>query len=117
MRALAVLPFALLAACSVTEDKANNQSTVTISGDAAKNGTASALNGISNTVDRAAGKIDAVSNNAGEIHGGLANLTASADKLGKSVEHAADSLGDAVDGKKHVEVTTEKTTTTTTEKK
>lgn len=119
MRALiALLPgVALLGACQVTENPQNNTSTVTLSGDAAKNGTASALDGAATAVDKASNKINEVSNNAGEVHNGLSNLAASANKLGQSVDHAADSLGNAVDGKHRVEVTTDKTVTTTTTKK
>ena len=115
MRAIIILPaVALLGACQVTENPNNNTSTVTISGDAAKNGTASALDGASNALDRASSKINDVSNNAIDVHTGLSNLAASAGKLGQSVDHAADSLGNAVDGKHRVEVTTDKTVTTTT---
>ena len=115
MRAIIILPaVALLGACQVTENPNNNSSTVTISGDAAKNGTASALDGASNALDRASNKINDVSNNASEVHSGLSNLAASAGKLGASVDHAADSLGNAVDGKHRVEVITDKTVTTTT---
>ena len=110
---LLLLPAMALGACEVTKDPQNNSSTVTLSGDAAKNGTASALDGASKAVDSAANKINDVSNNAGEVRTGLSNLTASANKLGQSVDHAADSLGNAVDGKHRVEVATDKTTTTT----
>ena len=108
------VPLALLSACEVKKDAANDTSTITLSGDAARNGTASALDGLSNTVDRAADKVDEVGNSAGGLHTGLSNLSASAGKFGKSVDNAADRLGDAVDGGKKVEVTTN---TTTTEKK
>ncbi len=107
------IPLALLSACEVKKDAANDSSTITLSGDAAKNGTASALDGLSNTMDRAANKVDEVSNSASGVRTGLSNLSDSADKFGKSVGHAADSLGDAVDGKHKVEVKTEKNTTTT----
>jgi hypothetical protein len=115
MRAIIILPaVALLGACQVTENPNNNTSTVTISGDAAKNGTASALDGASNAIDSASNKINDVSNNTSNVRTGLSNLAASAGKLGASVDHAADSLGNAVDGKHRVEVTTEKTVTTNT---
>jgi methyl-accepting chemotaxis protein len=119
MRALIALfpAAALLGACQVTENPQNNSSTVTLSADAAKNGTASALDGAARAVDKASNKINDVSNNASEVHSGLSNLAASANKLGQSVDHAADSLGNAVDGKHRVEVTTDKTVTTTTTKK
>ena len=112
---IAALPFLALGACEVTKDPANNSSTITLSGDAAKNGTASALDGAANAVDKASAKINDVSNNAGQVRTGLSNLSASANKLGKSVDHAADSLGNAIDNK-HVEVTTSKTTTTNTDR-
>ncbi|MCA1652908.1 MAG: hypothetical protein ABR588_12050 [Sphingomicrobium sp.] len=112
MRAFfALLPALALGACQVTNDPANNQSTVTVSGDAAKNGAASALDTASKAVDSASNKINQVSNNTSEVHSGLSNLAASAGKFGQSVDHAADSLGNAVDGKHRVEVTTDKTTT------
>ena len=117
MRALTILPLILLGACQVSNDPANNTSTVTVSGDAAKNGAASALDSASNAVDRASNKIDQVSNESSDIRSGLGNLAAGAEKLGKSVDHAADNLGNAVDGHHRVEVTTDKTTTTKTEKK
>jgi methyl-accepting chemotaxis protein len=105
---------ALLGACEVTENPNNNSSTVTLSGEAAKNGTASALDTASSAVDRAANKVNEVSNNASSVRTGLSNLSASASKLGQSVDHAADSLGNAVDGKHRVEITTDRTVTTTT---
>ena len=107
------VPLALLSACEVKQDAANDTSTITMSGDAAKNGTASALDGLSNTVDRAANKVNEVSNDASGLRTGLSNLSASADKFGQSVDNAASSLGDAVDGKRRVEVTTNTTTTRT----
>jgi methyl-accepting chemotaxis protein len=126
MRALTILPLCLtaglLAACQVTNDAANNQSTVTVSGDAAKEGVASAVDATSNGIDKAANKINEVSNDSSEVRSGIGNLTASAKKLGQSVDHAADSLGDAADHagdrvgdaaqNTHVEVQTSKTTRT-----
>ena len=114
---LALLPVLALGACEVTSNPQNNSSTVTLSGDAAKNGTASALEGASQAIGGAANKINEVSNNASDVHTGLSNLTASASRLGQSVDHAADSLGNAVDGKHRVAETTDKTTTTTTTEK
>lgn len=114
MRALMILPLAVLGACQVTNDPQNNSSSVTLSGDAAKNGAASAFDTASEAVDSAANKVNQVSNDSGEVKSGLSNLAASAGKFGKSIDHAADNVGNAVDGQ-HVDVRTDKSTNSTKE--
>ena len=115
MRALTILlpTAALLGACQVTENPGNNSSTVTLSGEAAKNGTASALDSATKAINGAANKVDAVSNDASNVRSGLSNLTASAERLGKSVGGAADRAVDAADGKR-VGGKSDRTSTATT---
>ena len=98
MRALAALPLlALLGACQVTKDENENSATVELSGDAAVNGTAAALNGISDAVDATANGVEDLGNQTGAVQNGVRDVAASANRLGGAVENSADKIGDAAD--------------------
>ena len=112
---IAVLPLATLAACQVTEDKANGSTEVSVSGDAAVNGVAAGMNDAGAALNGAAATVNDLNNRSGEVQNGVAQLSAGAKALGQAVDHTADHIGQAAKhGAKGQTVVVEKTTTTTT---